>query len=129
MIQSAEIELGDLKVDKEGFVGGEMPLSLEFFNTGKSVLSNVMVKMRGNFDADTNTYFAGNVAPGSAQTYDVNITPRAKGEQKGEIVITYDDATGRKQELVKPFVVQVEGDMPAPEDDGEETSRPAWAIP
>ena len=129
VIQSAEIELGDLKVDKEGFVGGEMPLSLEFFNTGKSVLSNVMVKMRGNFDADTNTYFAGNVAPGSAQTYDVNITPRAKGEQKGEIVITYDDATGRKQELVKPFVVQVEGDMPAPEDEGEETSRPAWAIP
>ena len=129
VIQSAEIELGDLKVDKEGFVGGEMPLSLEFFNTGKSVLSNVMVKMRGNFDADTNTYFAGNVAPGSAQTYDVNITPRAKGEQKGEIVITYDDATGRKQELVKPFVVQVEGDMPAPEDEGEETSRPAWAVP
>lgn len=129
VIQSAEIELGDLKVDKEGLVGGEMPLSLEFFNTGKSVLSNVMVKMRGNFDADTNTYFAGNVAPGSAQTYDVNITPRAKGEQKGEIVITYDDATGRKQELVKPFVVQVEGDMPASEDEGEETSRPTWAVP
>lgn len=129
VIQSAEIELGDLKVDKEGFVGGEMPLSLEFFNTGKSVLSNVMVKMRGNFDADTNTYFAGNVAPGSAQTYDVNITPRAKGEQKGEIVITYDDSTGRKQELVKPFVVQVEGDMPAGDEEEMEAPRPAWAVP
>lgn len=129
VIQSAEIELGDLKVDKEGFVGGEMPLSLEFFNTGKSVLSNVMVKMRGNFDADTNTYFAGNVAPGSAQTYDVNITPRAKGEQKGEIVITYDDSTGRKQELVKPFVVQVEGDMPASDEEEMEAPRPAWAVP
>lgn len=129
VIQSAEIELGDLKVDKEGFVGGEMPLSLEFFNTGKSVLSNVMVKMRGNFDADTNTYFAGNVAPGSAQTYDVNITPRAKGEQKGEIVITYDDSTGRKQELIKPFVVQVEGDMPAGDEEEMDSPRPAWAIP
>ena len=129
VIQSAEIELGDLKVDKEGFVGGEMPLSLEFFNTGKSVLSNVMVKMRGNFDADTNTYFAGNVAPGSAQTYDVNITPRAKGEQKGEIVITYDDSTGRKQELVKPFVVQVEGDMPAGDEEEMEAPRPRWAVP
>ena len=129
VIQSAEIELGDLKVDKEGFVGGEMPLSLEFFNTGKSVLSNVMVKMRGNFDADTNTYFAGNVAPGSAQTYDVNITPRAKGEQKGEIVITYDDSTGRKQELVKPFVVKVEGDMPAGDDEAMDSPRPAWAVP
>ena len=129
VIQSAEIELGDLKVDKEGFVGGEMPLSLEFFNTGKSVLSNVVVKMRGNFDADTNTYFAGNVAPGSAQTYDVNITPRAKGEQKGEIVITYDDSTGRKQELVKPFVVQVEGDMPAGDEEETEAPRPAWAVP
>ena len=128
VIQSAEIELGDLKVDKEGFVGGEMPLSLEFFNTGKSVLSNVMVKLRGNFDADTNTYFAGNVAPGSAQTYDVNITPTKKGEQKGEVVITYDDSTGRKQELVKPFVIHVEDDMPA-EDEGEENTRPAWAVP
>ncbi|MDY3118466.1 MAG: hypothetical protein SOW18_02885 [Peptoniphilus sp.] len=129
VIQSAEIELGDLKVDKTGFVDGEMPLSLEFFNTGKSVLSNVMVKMRGNFDADTNTYFAGNVAPGSAQTYDVNITPRAKGEQKGEIVITYDDATGKKQELVKPFTVSVEGDMPVQEDEDSQNSRPAWVIP
>ena len=128
VIQSSEIELGDLKVDKEGFVGGEMPLSLEFFNTGKSVLSNVMVKLRGNFDADTNTYFAGNVAPGSAQTYDVNITPTKKGEQKGEVVITYDDSTGRKQELVKPFVIHVEDDMPA-EDEGEENTRPAWAVP
>lgn len=128
VIQSSEIELGDLKVDKEGFVGGEMPLSLEFFNTGKSVLSNVMVKLRGNFDADTSTYFAGNVAPGSSQTYDVNITPTKKGEQKGEVVITYDDSTGRKQELVKPFVINVDDDMPADEKE-EENSRPAWSVP
>lgn len=130
VVQSSVLEPGDLKVDKEGFVGEEMPLSFEFFNTGKSVLSNVMVKLRGNFDADTNTYFAGSVAPSSAETYDVNITPTEKGEQKGEIVISYDDATGKRQEFVKPFVVNVTDDMASAEDEDEnENKRPAWAIP
>lgn len=130
VVQSSVLEPGDLKVDKEGFVGEEMPLSFEFFNTGKSVLSNVMVKLRGNFDADTNTYFAGSVAPSSAETYDVNITPTEKGEQKGEIVISYDDATGKRQEFVKPFVINVTDDMSgAEEDEDNENKRPAWAIP
>lgn len=130
VVQSSVLEPGDLKVDKEGFVGEEMPLSFEFFNTGKSVLSNVMVKLRGNFDADTNTYFAGSVAPSSAETYDVNITPTEKGEQKGEIVISYDGATGKRQEFVKPFVVNVTDDMAGAEgEDENENKRPAWAIP
>lgn len=130
VVQSSVLEPGDLKVDKEGFVGEEMPLSFEFFNTGKSVLANVMVKLRGNFDADTNTYFAGSVAPSSAETYDVNITPREKGEQKGEIVISYDDSTGKRQEFIKPFVVNVsDGVGNGDEEDENENKRPAWAIP
>ena len=130
MVQSSVLEPGDLKVDKEGFVGEEMPLSFEFFNTGKSVLAHVMVKLRGNFDADTNTYFAGSVAPSSAETYDVNITPREKGEQKGEIVISYDDSTGKRQEFIKPFVVNVsDGVGNGDEEDENENKRPAWAIP
>ncbi|MDD7362557.1 MAG: hypothetical protein SPI65_05650 [Peptoniphilus sp.] len=130
VIQDSVLEPGDLKVEKSGSVGEEMPLSFEFFNTGKSVLSNVMVKLRGNFDADTSTYFAGNVAPSSAETYDVNITPTQKGRQKGEIIISYDDATGKKREFVKPFTIDVE-DAGAVEDADEENdnARPAWAIP
>ena len=87
--------------------------------------------MRGNFEADTNTYFAGTVAAGASETYDVNITPTAEGEQKGEIVLTFDDASGQKQEIVKPFTVNVQGPDAAAEDDetNGQDDRPAWAVP
>ncbi|VEJ35842.1 CARDB [Aedoeadaptatus ivorii] len=129
--QSSEITPGDVTVDKDGFVDEAMPLSMEFYNTGKSPVSNVMVKMRGNFEADTNTYFAGTVAAGASETYDVNITPTAEGEQKGEIVLTFDDASGQKQEIVKPFTVNVQGPDAAAEDDeaNGQDDRPAWAVP
>lgn len=129
--QKSEIQFGDLNIEKEGAtVGVPLPLSLEFFNTGKTALTNVMVKVRGNFSADTSTYFAGTIEPGASDSYDVNITPDKAGKQKGEVVITYDDEAGMPQEKVEAFEIQVDKEMPVDEENIENTSnKPSWALP
>lgn len=129
VVQKSELTLGDVNVEKTGFVGEQLPLSLEFFNTGKSNIENVMVKVRGNFETDLNTYYAGTMTPGATDSYSVNLTPEKSGKQTGDIVITYDDSAGNSQEVIQPFVIEVEDE--APSDDGENngSQRPAWVTP
>ncbi|MDO5037218.1 MAG: hypothetical protein Q4E37_02845 [Tissierellia bacterium] len=132
IVQKAEITAGSIMVEDQVPLGAEVPLSMDFFNTGRSPLSNVMVQVRGNFDTDINTYFVGNFAPGTQDSYNVSITPTEAGKQKGEVVIQYDDATGETQEIIQPFSLNVdeegaldqEGDMAT-----NGPARPPWALP
>ncbi|MDO5302230.1 MAG: hypothetical protein Q4E76_07005 [Tissierellia bacterium] len=129
--QSSEITPGDVMVDEMGSVDVPANLSLEFYNTGKSTLQNVLVKTSGPFTADTSTYFIGNMAPGASESYDVSITPHNEGEQTGEVVISYDDASGNAQELRVPFTMEVAEGMAEEEMEAaqESPSRPGWMAP
>lgn len=132
VVQKSEVSFGDIDLEEEGAsVGMPIPLSLEFFNTGKSPLTNVMVKFRGNYESDTSTYYVGTLAPGASDSYDANITAEKAGKQKGEIVITYDDAAGVKQEIIKPFTLDIEEEMAVSEEELQASAQtgPSWALP
>lgn len=121
VVQKSEIQLGNFTIDTAGAaVGMPIPVSLEFINTGRSNLGNVMVKVRGNFTPDTSTYYAGTIQAGASETYNVNLTPEKSGEQTGEIIITYDDPTGKTQEVIQPFSVNVEEEAPVTEEEMSE---------
>ncbi|NLY19954.1 MAG: LPXTG cell wall anchor domain-containing protein [Tissierellia bacterium] len=111
VIQKARFEVGELQFSPEFFMGQPNEISVDFYNTGKVTLQNVMVKIDGDFVSDTPSYYKGNFNPGTQDTFSAGITPNAAGELSGKITFSYEDSTGEKQEVVEEFKVNV-SDMP-----------------
>ncbi len=99
-------------MDPEAFVGQPVGVSLEFYNRGRSTLSNMMVKMEGDFNIEDGNYFVGNFEAGNNDYYEATIYPDKEGEQTGKIVFEFEDAVGNTQEIVKPLSFTA---IPAPE--------------
>lgn len=122
VVQQAKLGLGEILAQGPYNVGMESPLSLEFYNTGKATLYNVMVKISGDgFTADTPTYYKGNFTPGSSDQFSCNITPTEAGQKKATITFTYEDSTGNTQEKKEEFDFTVEE---MPEQDENEMAPP-----
>lgn len=112
VVQQAKLEVGDVLPQGEFMVGGETPLSIDYYNTGKANLSNVMIKIKGEgLKFDTPSYYKGAFAPGSQDTFMVNVTPDTPGQKKVELVWTFEDSMGVTQEVKKEYEFTVE-DMP-----------------
>lgn len=117
VVQQAKLGFGEILAQGPYTVGMESPLSLEFYNTGKATLYNVMVKITGDgFTTDTPTYYKGNFTPGSSDQFSCNITPTEAGQKKATITFTYEDSTGNTQEKKEEFDFTVE-DMPEMNED------------
>lgn len=99
---------------------GEIPivntpttLNFEFYNLGKSVLSNVTAKIDStDFTASSSMLFIGNVEAGSGDVYEIEITPMIEGLAKGNLIISYEDSNGDTIEVPTPFESTVDS-MPA----------------
>lgn len=112
VVQQAKLEVGDVLPQGEFMVGGETPLSIDYYNTGKANLSNVMIKIKGEgLKFDTPSYYKGAFAPGSQDTFMVNVTPDTPGQKKVELVWTFEDSMGVTKEVKKEYEFTVE-DMP-----------------
>lgn len=112
VVQQAKLETGDVLPQGEFMVGGETPLSIDYYNTGKANLSNVMIKIKGEgLKFDTPSYYKGAFAPGSQDTFLVNVTPDTPGQKKVELVWTFEDSMGVTKEVKKEYEFTVE-DMP-----------------
>lgn len=113
--QAARLTSGEVSVLGEAFPMQPVPLSLQFYNTGKSILYNLMVTVEGDFQASNASYYVGNFASGRSDSFEPSISPNAGGELNGEIVFTYEDAAGKPNEIRKPFTVTV-NEIPPMED-------------
>lgn len=94
-------------------VNSPTTLNFEFYNLGKSVLSNVTAKIDStDFTASSAMLFIGNVEAGSGDVYEMEITPMMEGQAKGNLIISYEDSNGDTIEVPTPFEAAVE---PTPE--------------
>ena len=46
------------------------PVSLEFYNTGKVTLYNMMVKIEGDFQTENGQYYVGNFQSGNSEHFE-----------------------------------------------------------
>lgn len=100
--QEAKIQLGTINfMDPE--VGMPSDFSVEFYNTGRSPIHNLMIKVSGNFDVEGDTYYVGDFHPGSTESFSAPLTAMEAGEVKGKLLITYEDSTGKPHELEQEF--------------------------
>ncbi|WFA08672.1 CARDB domain-containing protein [Tissierella sp. Yu-01] len=118
VIQQSKLDIGEIGFFPEAYVGQSSPISLEFYNTGKVTLYNMMVKLEGDFQTENGQYYIGNFNSGSSEYFEGYVIPSAPGELKGNVVFTYEDSTGQIQEVREEFTLNVM-DMMEPEFPGE----------
>lgn len=119
VVQQSKLETGELQLYPEAMVGQPTPVSLEFYNTGKVTLYNMMVKLEGDFQTENGSYYVGNFNSGSSEYFEGMVLPSQPGELKGAVLFTYEDSTGQKQELRKEFTLNVMEMPPMEEFPGE----------
>lgn len=140
VIQQSKLESGELSYSPEAFIGQSAPISMEFFNTGKVTLYNMMVKIEGDFQTENGQFYVGNFTSGSSEYFEGYVIPSAPGPLAGEVVFSYEDSTGQVQEVRKEFSLNVmdmpmepefPGEMPPmeePNSGGIFTSKIFWGI-
>lgn len=111
VIQKSRLDLGQMNIPTELYMNEAGPISVEFFNTGKVTLYNLMVRLEGDFEKENASYYVGNFEVGNSDTFDASIIPNREGKLDGEIVFTYEDATGELIERRESFSSQVSPGM------------------
>ncbi|TJX13405.1 hypothetical protein E9840_09685 [Tissierella creatinini] len=111
VVQQSKLETGEIGYPLEAYVGQSAPISVEFFNTGKVTLYNMMVKIEGDFQTENGQLYVGNFTSGSSEYFEGYVIPNAPGMLAGEVIFSYEDSTGQEQELRKDFSLNVM-DMP-----------------
>ncbi|HHV97204.1 MAG TPA: hypothetical protein GXX37_12170, partial [Clostridiaceae bacterium] len=106
--QELRLEIGQLQMPTDTMEGQPIPVFVDFFNMGKSTLYNLMVSLEGEgFTGENSDYFVGNFESGRSDYYEVMLTPTATGEITGNILFTFEDETGKKNEVRKEFKLNV----------------------
>ncbi|MDO4793474.1 MAG: hypothetical protein Q3993_04780 [Filifactor alocis] len=133
VVQKTKLNVGEVNIPHEGiFANQPSPLSVTFYNMGKTVLSNLFVTAKGDFELeDKNGYFVGNMETGKSDSYDFSIIAEQPGEAKGTLTFTFEDVSGNIQTLTKDFVVTVNEMTPmeeGPEEPVEPPKDNRWKI-
>lgn len=112
VVQQSKLEFGELSMSQEAFVGQPTSVYVDFFNTGKVTLYNLMVKLEGDFQTENGNYYVGNFDIGRSDYFEGYVIPTEVGELTGAIVFTYEDSTGETVEVRKEFTMNVMEPMP-----------------
>ncbi|EFI41462.1 COG1361 S-layer family protein [Peptoniphilus sp. oral taxon 386] len=109
VVQQAKLDVGEIIAQGDFSIGMETPLSVDFYNTGKATLYNVLIKITGDgVKFDTPTYYKGNFQPGSSDQFSVNVNPETDGKKKLTLTFTFEDSTGATQTITRDFDFTVE---------------------
>lgn len=121
--QECKLEVLDLELPTEVFIGEPVFVGAEFVNVGKVVLDNFMVTMEGDFPKENATYYVGNLDIGASEFYQGTIIPEKEGKLEGTMVFSYIDNNNQSVRLEKPFALEVmeRPVMPVDKDGFEET--------
>ncbi|MDF2673310.1 MAG: hypothetical protein K0R09_1575, partial [Clostridiales bacterium] len=115
--QQTNVDTSEIAFPPEAYPGQPIPVSFDFYNTGKTLLRNFMIKLDGEFQSQNGSYFVGNFDVGASDHYEASIIPSTPGQLTGAIVISFDDPTGQKSEIRKDFTMNVM-EMPVQENPG-----------
>ena len=111
--QRARVRTDQPVVYDEAWVGQTVSMSVQMFNMGKSTLYNCMVEVHGEGLSLEETYYGGNVAPGSTMRADLTLKTDVAGTIAGTVDILYEDVFGEQSVETLPFTVEV-NEEPAP---------------
>lgn len=97
---SVELTVSDVRLGK--VLDDGYSLELDFYNTGKGTLKNLMVDLDGEFDSTNSNYYVGDLISGRMDIYSVHINGLPTEKITGNILFTYEDGLGIAKELKVP---------------------------
>ncbi len=104
--QKINLTVSNVEMPPQAFVDTPTGLSVDFYNTGRTLIRNLIIKTEGNFEIQDGNYFVGNLEPGKDNYYDVTIIPHEQGEVEGKIIFAYEDSIGEQYTTEIPFIIQ-----------------------
>jgi len=107
VLREGKLRVLSLDYSETVALGGQLPISLELANTGRSVLRNVLVSLEGDFAAENGTYFIPTLDPGTNEFFYATINPENVGEMTGNIIITYTDSADKEHRIDNPLSFEV----------------------
>ncbi|HSH36535.1 hypothetical protein [Schnuerera sp.] len=115
VVQQSKLEIGEISFSPEAFAGEPTPVFVEFYNTGKVTLYNMMVKLDGDFQTENGSYYVGNFETGMSEYFEGMVIPMEPGELTGNLIFTYEDSSGENIEVKEEFTLNVMEPMPMDE--------------
>lgn len=106
--QITKVEIGDINLSS-GVVGESIPVSVAFYNRGRTKVNNMMVYIEGDgFNVEDNKTFIGTFDIGASETYEPTIIANQAGSFTGTLVVEYEDPSGQAVVERKEFEVEAE---------------------
>ncbi len=116
--QPDRFEITTMEMSDTIYVGETTSVTVNFVNKGKNPISNLEASITGeNLGVDVSQQYIGNIAAGSENSVDFDLTPQQAGEISGTITLTYEAGDGTTKTLTQDFSATVQ-DMPVYEDPG-----------
>lgn len=116
LVQDIRLVVDDITPPTELFAGQQASVSVQFYNMGKTQLNNLKVTAKGTnleFSQSPST-FVGKFDAGKNEYYDLSIIPTEAGPVEGNVIFTFENATGEETTIEKPFKFEAQT-MPEPE--------------
>jgi hypothetical protein len=105
--QTTKLEIGEVQMDMLE-VGRTGALNATIYNTGKTDISNVMIRLEGEgFSVEDNKLFIGKFNQGDVQYYNPMIIPMQGGILQATMIVEYEDATGALQTITHEIEMEV----------------------
>ncbi|MBB6214030.1 hypothetical protein HNQ80_000099 [Anaerosolibacter carboniphilus] len=123
VIQEVKLLVSDAEVPTENFVGGATGISMDFYNVGRALIRNLMIRTEGDFEIRDGSLYVGNLEAGKDDYYDATIIPNKTGTLTGRVIFEYDNEIGEHYIQEKEFQIQV---MEMPE---QSMDDPAMEMP
>lgn len=105
--QQQRLEITGLNIAPTSTVSQPIPVNFQYINKGKSTIYNCSVNIEGDFTIDGGNVYIGNLTAGYNDFFDSAIIPKGEGEQKGSIILKYEDSQGNEKEQRNEFTVNV----------------------
>lgn len=107
--QESKLDIDPINYQTNAFVGDNIPITANFYNTGKVTLYNFKVTLTAdNATINNGTYYIGNFNSGGQDIYEGSIMPNEQGEVKAQLKFTYEDSTGELKEQVEDINITVD---------------------
>lgn len=103
--QNIALTVSNIEMPPQIYLDTPTSLSIDFYNTGRTLIRNLIIKTEGNFEIQEGNFFVGNLEPGKDNYYDVTIIPHEEGEMEGKIVFSYEDNIGEQFTTEVPFTI------------------------
>ncbi|ABR46597.1 S-layer domain-like protein [Alkaliphilus metalliredigens QYMF] len=121
VVQNVTLMIDEVMTSPENYSGNPTALSVEFYNTGRALIRNLVIRTEGDIDITEGSLYIGNLEPGKNNYYDVTVTPREPGTTTGRMIFEYDDEIDQHYVVEKEFSIEVmdQMEMYPPDDFGE----------